>query len=146
MTEHEKAIQETISVRFDILHEYATKHRLGFNELCAVVRDAIAEGSASALRQPRNFCGDCGQRTPAGSVHTCAPAAAVAEADRSRLRRYLQAVGNGDPLVRDEGTRAVGARPPSPRREAMMLTPEGRALFDAARQGINSALCAPDGQ
>jgi hypothetical protein len=43
---------ETVSVRFDILAEYAEKHRLDFNELCRTVRGAIAEGSdMAAARQ-----------------------------------------------------------------------------------------------
>ena len=37
--------------------------------------DATAQGKA------RNFCADCGKRTPEGSIHTCAPAYAVEQAE-----------------------------------------------------------------
>ena len=36
---------DAIRVRFDILHGYAEKHGLDYNELCRTVQDAIAEGS-----------------------------------------------------------------------------------------------------
>jgi len=35
----------------------------------------------TAQGKPRNFCADCGKRTPEGSIHTCAPAYAVEQAD-----------------------------------------------------------------
>lgn len=35
----------------------------------------------TAQGKPRNFCADCGKRTPEGSIHTCAPAYAVEQED-----------------------------------------------------------------
>lgn len=35
----------------------------------------------TAQGKPRNFCADCGKRTPEGSIHTCAPAYAVEQAE-----------------------------------------------------------------
>jgi hypothetical protein len=55
-------MSETIPVRFDVLQAYAQTHRLDFNELCRVVRDAIAEGSVQA-KAPVDmvlFCPRCG--------------------------------------------------------------------------------------
>lgn len=42
------------------------------------ILDALAN---TAQGKPRNFCADCGKRTPEGSIHTCAPAYAVEQAD-----------------------------------------------------------------
>lgn len=42
---------ETIPVRFDVLHTYAETHRLDYNELCCTVREAIATGSADAAER-----------------------------------------------------------------------------------------------
>lgn len=53
----------TIPVRFDFIHAYAQKHGLDYNELCRMVRDAIAEGSsalslAESLRVAEVCCGE----------------------------------------------------------------------------------------
>lgn len=42
------------------------------------ILDALAN---TAQGKPRNFCADCGKRTPEGSIHTCAPAYAVEQED-----------------------------------------------------------------
>lgn len=81
MTEHEKAIQE--SEREDQLDAYfdcrAWVNRTSENE--SIFGAAFDRGWAAHARQPRNFCSDCGQRTPAGSVHTCSPEGAVAQVE-----------------------------------------------------------------
>ena len=40
----------TIPVRFDVLHAYAEKHNLDYNDLCRWVRTAIAEGSTDVSK------------------------------------------------------------------------------------------------
>lgn len=78
VNEHEKAIQE--SERNAACPEYFNARPLlaAERESWRIFDTGFDLGWDAHARQPRNFCGDCGQRTPAGSVHTCSPQSPLA--------------------------------------------------------------------
>ena len=77
VNEHEKAIQEC--ERNAACSEYFNARPLfaAARESGRVFDAGFDCGWAAHARQPRNFCADCGKRTPPGSVHTCSAQSAV---------------------------------------------------------------------